>query len=95
MTKNFSIISMLAMIFFITTSFTTSKLQSTITETDKFGFPFAFFQPAANGAAIGQANFSLLGILGDLTLWFGLAFILVFTFSTFFRFEKAKPVLTK
>lgn len=90
MKKNLSIISMFAMIFFITTSFTTSKLQSTIAETDKFGFPFAFFQPAPTGAVLGQASFSIFGIVGDLAIWFSLAFAIVFLFSTFFKINKKK-----
>ncbi len=92
MTKNFSIISMLAMVFFITTSFTTSKLQTAAAETDKFGFPFAFFKPAPIGAATSQMSFSLFGIIGDLAIWFTLAFAIVFIFSNLFKFEKSRAL---
>lgn len=92
MNKNFSIISMFAMILFMTATYVTAQSQSSLVDIDKFGFPFTFFTAANNGETINEIKFSFLGLLGNLAICFALAIGIV-TILSLFKVDKKKAMM--
>ena len=92
MNKNLSIISMFAMILFMTATYVTAQSQSSIADVDTFGFPFTFFSATNNGEAIIETHFSLLALVGNLALSFAIATGIV-TVLSLFKVEKKKAIM--
>lgn len=90
MNKNLSLISMIAMVLFMSVTYSTAQSQSALTAADRFGFPFVFFTAANNGEIISETHFSLLSLVGDLSIYFAIAFGVVAILSLF-KVEKKKP----
>jgi hypothetical protein len=89
MNKNLSLVSMIAMVLFMSATYSTSQSQSALAAADQFGFPFVFFTAANNGEVISETHFNLLSLIGDLSIYFALAFGFVAILSIL-KVEKKK-----
>lgn len=92
MNKNLSIVSLIAMILFMSATYFTAQSQSSLADVDKFGFPFTFFSATNNGEVINDTSFSLLGLIGDLAICFAIAFGMLSVLSIF-KVEKKKTMI--
>ncbi len=90
MNKNLSLTSMIAMVLFMVATYSTSQSQAALAAADQFGFPFVFFTAANNGEVISETHFSLISLLGDLSIYFTIAFGVVALLSLF-KVDKKKP----
>lgn len=72
MTKKVSAIIFLTMLLFVLTAFSTSSIHSQQIDADVFGYPFIFFSSNAT-----ETSFSLLGLLGNLSLYVGISYTIV------------------
>ena len=74
MTKKVSAIIFLTMLLFVLTAFSTSSIHSQQIDADVFGYPFIFF---SSNATATETSFSLLGLLGNLSLYGGISYMVV------------------
>ena len=81
---------MIAMVLFMSATYSTSQSQGALAAADQFGFPFVFFTAANNGEVVSETHFKLLSLAGDLAIYFAIAFGFVAILSLF-KVEKKKP----
>jgi hypothetical protein len=81
MTKNYSITSLISMALFVLTTFSSSKFQAPLGDSDEFGFPFTFFTAKHGVELVNSQTFNIFGLIANLGLCFAISFGIVYMFS--------------
>jgi hypothetical protein len=91
MNKKISLTSLLAVAIFMAITFVTSNFNSAFGEMDKLGYPFVFFSSNSNIEFADNQSFSLIKLLANFIICFGVSYGLVSLFSLF-KIDRKKAV---
>jgi|GEM_PF-1298087 hypothetical protein len=64
--KNVSLISLITVVLFTAITFSTSDVEANFSDTDIFGWPFAFFTAAPENLINAKDSFSIINLLADI-----------------------------